>query len=237
MAKLIGSIAAAALLVAIAVPVLGAGPGAAADCIAAPNPHTPQGSHWYYHFDRAKGRKCWYVGPQARKVQGEVTGDLAPRVQPTAVAIAPQTPEAVSNRSTPTPVEPPPIKALTAVGTIAPEEASPPTPVQATEQAPVRTPGDQERTMSAVQETDAAHETPEPGSAAETADPPAITPARMLVLLAGALAVATILLGLIFTLSPTRRGLRRQYETDLAVVIAAARRAAPPLPPASSLSD
>jgi hypothetical protein len=54
MAKLIGSVAAAALLVAIAVPVLGAGPaGAAADCIAAPNPHTPQGSHWYYHFDRA----------------------------------------------------------------------------------------------------------------------------------------------------------------------------------------
>lgn len=36
----------------------------AEDCLAGPNAQAPQGSHWYYHFDRATHRKCWYIGPQ-----------------------------------------------------------------------------------------------------------------------------------------------------------------------------
>jgi hypothetical protein len=31
------------------------------DCLAAPNSTAPQGSHWYYHIDRAKKLKCWYL--------------------------------------------------------------------------------------------------------------------------------------------------------------------------------
>lgn len=31
------------------------------DCLAAPNSAAPKGSHWYYHTDRAKGRKCWFL--------------------------------------------------------------------------------------------------------------------------------------------------------------------------------
>ena len=31
------------------------------DCLTAPNSAAPAGSHWYYHMDSAKQRKCWYV--------------------------------------------------------------------------------------------------------------------------------------------------------------------------------
>src|SRR6266566_3548203 len=31
------------------------------DCLTAPNSAAPAGSHWYYHMDLAKQRKCWYV--------------------------------------------------------------------------------------------------------------------------------------------------------------------------------
>jgi len=34
---------------------------AAADCVAAPKGSVPQGSHWYYRWDREGQRKCWYV--------------------------------------------------------------------------------------------------------------------------------------------------------------------------------
>jgi hypothetical protein len=33
----------------------------AEECLAAPNAATPKGGHWYYHTDRAKHRKCWYL--------------------------------------------------------------------------------------------------------------------------------------------------------------------------------
>jgi hypothetical protein len=47
--------------------VLAAGIGArtntvrADDCLTAPNSSAPDGSHWYYHIDRATQRKCWHV--------------------------------------------------------------------------------------------------------------------------------------------------------------------------------
>jgi hypothetical protein len=31
------------------------------DCLTAPNSPVPEGSHWYYHIDRATQRKCWHV--------------------------------------------------------------------------------------------------------------------------------------------------------------------------------
>lgn len=39
------------------------------DCLAAPNSATPKGSHWYYHTDRAKGRKCWFLRALDRSTQ------------------------------------------------------------------------------------------------------------------------------------------------------------------------
>ena len=57
--------------IALAIPllVLGVGIGAptaparADDCLTAPRSAAPNGSHWYYHTDRANQRKCWFLGP------------------------------------------------------------------------------------------------------------------------------------------------------------------------------
>jgi hypothetical protein len=51
---------------------------AADGCLAAPNRAPAPGGHWYYHFDRASDRKCWYLAE--------------PAAQPP-VAQAPQSPE------------------------------------------------------------------------------------------------------------------------------------------------
>lgn len=56
---LIGSIACVVMLLG-----WGAGPRAATsadDCLVQPNSSAPEGSHWYYHIDRATQRKCWYL--------------------------------------------------------------------------------------------------------------------------------------------------------------------------------
>jgi hypothetical protein len=44
--------------VGIAVP---ANTARADECLTAPNSAAPKGSHWYYHTDRAKHRKCWFL--------------------------------------------------------------------------------------------------------------------------------------------------------------------------------
>jgi hypothetical protein len=41
---------------------LGTGTASAAvECITEPNREPPEGSHWYYRYDRANDRKCWYL--------------------------------------------------------------------------------------------------------------------------------------------------------------------------------
>jgi hypothetical protein len=37
------------------------GPADAAECLTAPDSAAPGGQHWYYRFDRATKRKCWYL--------------------------------------------------------------------------------------------------------------------------------------------------------------------------------
>jgi hypothetical protein len=58
----------AAFIVAFATTIMPGGARAADDCVATPNAQAPQGSHWYYHVDRATHRACWYLGPQGQKV-------------------------------------------------------------------------------------------------------------------------------------------------------------------------
>ncbi len=41
-------------------PATAASPAADADCLAKPNGAAAPGNHWYYHVDRASGRRCWY---------------------------------------------------------------------------------------------------------------------------------------------------------------------------------
>jgi hypothetical protein len=34
-------------------------------CLEQPDRGSPQGEHWYFHFDREKNRKCWHLGAVA----------------------------------------------------------------------------------------------------------------------------------------------------------------------------
>jgi hypothetical protein len=52
------------LLAAFALTTLSGRAVRAAECITEPNADSPQGSHWYYHLDRASNRKCWNLKPQ-----------------------------------------------------------------------------------------------------------------------------------------------------------------------------
>ena len=55
--------------IALAVPLLILGIGIAVpantahadECLTSPKSTAPKGSHWYYHVDRAKHRKCWFL--------------------------------------------------------------------------------------------------------------------------------------------------------------------------------
>jgi hypothetical protein len=77
--------------IALAVPLLVWGvtivapttPARAVDCFSAPHSAAPQGSHWYYYMDRAKRRKCWFLGPP-----GQLVRHTAAKVTATTVANA-----------------------------------------------------------------------------------------------------------------------------------------------------
>lgn len=107
----------AAVLAALAVASPPASPAYAADdCLAQPNAQAPQGSHWYYRFDRVKQRRCWYLGPQGQKVrQAAPQGEAAVRAT---TLLGPETaqdrlPPPVQVQAPPPPVQvqaPPPVQ-------------------------------------------------------------------------------------------------------------------------------
>jgi hypothetical protein len=37
------------------------------NCVTKPSSEALPGSHWYFHFDRANHRQCWYLGPDSAK--------------------------------------------------------------------------------------------------------------------------------------------------------------------------
>ena len=44
---------------------------AADDCMARPGASGPKGTHWYYRVNRADGRHCWYLSPQATQTSAQ----------------------------------------------------------------------------------------------------------------------------------------------------------------------
>jgi hypothetical protein len=54
-------------------------------CLEQPDRDTPQGEHWYFHFDREKNRKCWHLGPTAAAAVQEAP----PRVERTRTFASP----------------------------------------------------------------------------------------------------------------------------------------------------
>jgi hypothetical protein len=88
----------AAFLAALALTILPTGTLQAVedDCIDAPNAQAPQGSHWYYRLDRANQRKCWYLAPKRKTSQ-----KVAPVEKPIVQSIAPPEAHSPVNRSVP----------------------------------------------------------------------------------------------------------------------------------------
>jgi len=236
----IGSVVTAALLVALAMTISGS-VRAAADCIAAPNSQLPQGGHWYYHVDRTTGRKCWYMGPQDRKAHALAAQEAAPHTQPTTDSPARLSPDATSDRLTlPTQVAEPTIPAwpMTTPGNMTQAGTFPPERIGANERdepAP-STPVEPEGATTDVRGARAQSQQPIM-AAAEIADPMLITPVRLLLVVMAGLAAAGILLRPLFKIVTPPQSAPNRFDADLTAVIAAARRAAPPLPPPYSPSD
>ena len=55
---------------------------AADDCLSKPKGQAPEGSHWYYHIDRASKRHCWYLGEEREKLSRARPQDSAPIADP-----------------------------------------------------------------------------------------------------------------------------------------------------------
>jgi len=182
---------------------------AADDCLAAPNSQPPQGSHWYYHIDGATLRHCWYLGPESQKVH-----HAEPDVQPAAKSAAPLRTETTGNRLTASAqVESPapPLPAATAAGASAPqgEDRGVSSLVWWPDRRQPADANDREAgNPSTLQDVNAEDRVARP-AAASAAKGGTITLMRVLVLVAGALAVAGIFQHAIFRIVGARR--RRIY--------------------------
>ncbi len=49
----------------------------AAECLGAPTSAPPEGSHWYYHTDRTKNRKCWFLDVLGTATQRAASQDAS----------------------------------------------------------------------------------------------------------------------------------------------------------------
>jgi hypothetical protein len=226
---------------------------AADDCSSAPNSQPPPGTHWYYHLDRTKNRKCWYVAPFGQKVHALRPATTAPqpaaRDAQSAPALAAPATETAGDRMTPrveqttAPTwpattagdaaqgaafaarwvdEPKPADvfaaAQAATSAPAPNSAGPrldlPRAAIATarETSASRAPIAQEQDAMDVQDTDIRDDAPAPVASEAAAT---LTPARMLLLVASALAVSGMLLREIFHIPPARRRRRDLDRRDL----------------------
>ena len=226
--KQIGSIIPAVFAALLAALVLTILPGGSAraidDCIDAPNSQPPQGSHWYFRTDRTNQRKCWYLGPEGKKVQ-----HVVPLVGPTAKSRAPLEAETAGDRlAPPMRIEQATTQTwrATAVGDTTRESASGvrwPDPSQSTvavvpSAAAMRAPALEDHPTVTAQDTDLQEKAPahrSSGALTEVAVSATVVPLsvllRVLLLVGGALAVAGILLRAIFKIAVVRR---RQVLVD-----------------------
>jgi hypothetical protein len=70
---------------------------AADDCLSKPKGQAPEGSHWYYHIDRASKRHCWYLGDQREKLSRAKPQNSAPIADPASPQKETATPRPVTD--------------------------------------------------------------------------------------------------------------------------------------------
>lgn len=183
--------------------------GTADECLAKPGGTAPQGSHWYYRVNRADGRHCWYLGPGGQKVRARAKAE-----QP-AAASKPIQP--VADR----PAEP--AVAEVSIGetkSVVADAASEPAVTRSWSQS---SPGNPTATVSSEVEKPAAATEAEDEmplvwpvlSSAELAATRPVSQSKMrweyiLAIIAGALALAAMLIGAIFNRATARERDRDQ---------------------------
>lgn len=180
---------------------------AADECLGAPNATAPEGRHWYYRVDRATGRKCWYLATQGMKVRQTASRTppplprpaTQPAEKPAEAAAGPA--EVVTFFSKNWPHLPEPIDFLRRGSTstsnsYAEETAS----TDAQDDMPLIWP-----VLSAAEL-----------AAAEPSSAPAIKTEHLLTLIASALALASIIMGLVYAISPFQRRRRHPHTRDIA---------------------
>jgi hypothetical protein len=173
---------------------------AADECIAAPNSPTPEGSHWYYHVDRATGRKCWRLGPIGLKVTRPAAKPIAQPAQipqPSPIAQPLSEPQTVDTPTAVVPTErPATAPALEPTQEVQDEAGSapavrwpdPPQPAAMAREGETQTRGQMNR-------SDEAQSKPPTLAASANAavdQESTVAPLQMIALLAGALALAGI---------------------------------------------
>jgi hypothetical protein len=92
LASFVGLIATAA---ARAEPATAASP-ADATCLTKPDGQIAPGNHWYYHLDRASGRRCWYQRPESGASNGAQTDAAPSRSVPARATVSPPVSAAAS---------------------------------------------------------------------------------------------------------------------------------------------
>jgi hypothetical protein len=66
------------------------------NCVSAPGAAAPAGQHWYYHIDRVKQRKCWYLHATMPLPNHAAAKHRAAPAEPVAAAATPQVPFAAT---------------------------------------------------------------------------------------------------------------------------------------------
>ena len=181
------------------------------DCLIAPNSQPPVGSHWYYHIDGAARQHCWYLGPEDRKIH-----HAEPEAPPAAKQMALLRTETAGDRRvasarSETPLTPPP--AAIAAGAAA--QAGVQEISQGARQGTLyggpwpdtyQSAGTSDRSASTLQGVDAEEVVVRPATGTDAArHAMTIMLIRVILLVAGALAVAGIFQYTIFRIVVRRR--------------------------------
>jgi hypothetical protein len=214
---------------------------AADECITKPNSTPPQGSHWYYRVDRATRRQCWYLGAEGEKVRARQVGSrmksAAPKVPPQSTPPRSTPPQSTVQTPEETKAaEPAPAQTASADATHAPTMAreapadvDDPAAAFSTRWPALPKPADPVERQPASMSNSYADEqsTAGPPEGAPLAWPivasvgaPAagrmvesvFSSDRMLALLAGALGLAAIFIGMVFNPSKGRRVAQRRVR-------------------------
>ncbi len=150
-----------------------------ADCLTKPTGQAAPGNHWYYHLDRASGRRCWYQRAEIGAPSGAQSDAAATRSVPARAAVSPPAGTAASDGAADT------ARDARDQETVAPPVAAPAQPLGWSTATPAVVPGESMTAPASESPAQASEPAPPqsltadaPASAAPPAPPPSRAPMR-----------------------------------------------------------